>query len=206
MPATIDDTARVLPAPEAYTDLSVGYCSVVGAPGSGKHVARIGPNVSVGRFCIIEDSVEIGSGTAIDDYCAIYSGAQVGENVKLLYGKKIYPNAVVGDNSIIGGNVPERAILAPFVTFMGEVAHSHHDASLDWDTTDEPSPTIGVGSVVGLNALLVGGISIGDNCYVGAGEVLRHDLPSHHVFLKASVYPLAHFRGLLRTRYLLADG
>lgn len=181
-------------------DLRIGHCSVVGDIGSPSRLVRLGSNARIGRFAVIEGGVSIGDSFELDDYCAVYSESILGNNVKLLYGKKIYGKAVVGDNCIIGGNVPERCKIADNVTFMGEVAHSHYDPKRDWDNTDEPSPSVGEGSVVGVNALLVGGITIGRNCYVSAGEILRHDLEDNMVFIKGHIYPLEFFKGLIKTR------
>ncbi len=181
--------------------LCIGYCSIVGFIDGTEGKVTFGEDVDVGNFCMIESNVEIGSGANLANYSAVYSGAKVGCNVKLLHGTSIYSNAVVGNDCIIGGDIPERCILEERVTFMGEVAHSHHDASRDWDTTDEPSPTIECGSVVGVNAILIGGIRVGKNCYVSSGEILRHDLPDNKVFIKGSIMDISAFKGLIVTRY-----
>ena len=180
--------------------LVVGHHSIVGDLEAPLRQTLIGPGARIGRFCFVEGGVTVGSDLDMDDYCAIYAGSTIGNNVKLLYGKKIYGRSRIGDNCIIGGNVPERCELAANVTFMGEVAHSHYDPTRDWESTDEPSPAIGYGSIVGVNALIIGGISIGENCYVSAGELLRHDLPDHSVYLKGEIYSISHFRGMFRTR------
>jgi hypothetical protein len=39
------------------------------------------------------------------------------------------------------------------------MAHLHADPTGDWDTTEEPSPVIRRGSVVGVGALIVGAAS-----------------------------------------------
>jgi acetyltransferase-like isoleucine patch superfamily enzyme len=181
-------------------NVRIGHCSIVGDVELPSRVVRLGSNARIGRFCLIEGGVSIGDNFELDDYCAVYSGSALGNNVKLLYGKRVYGGAVIGDNCIIGGNVPERCKLANNVTFMGEVAHSHYDPKRDWDNTDEPSPSVGEGTIVGVNALLVGGITIGRNCYVSAGEILRHDLPDNMVYIKGEIYPLDFFKGMIKTR------
>ncbi|MEH2946711.1 DapH/DapD/GlmU-related protein [Sporofaciens sp. JLR.KK001] len=184
-------------------NIKIGYYSYIGREGSNNSPLTIGKNVTIGSFCLLETGSVIGNNTEIDDYCAIYSGAQVGNSVKLLYGKKIYSKAEIGERCIIGGDVPERMVLDDSVTFMGEVAHSHYNPKLDWDITDEPSPRIGKGSIIGVNALLIGGIEIGKNCYISAGEILRHNLSDDHVYYKGKVYHINEFKGLIRTRYQL---
>ena len=182
-------------------NLKIGRFSIIGDDYEQPRDLYIGKNSTIGRFCFIEGNVFIGENFVLDDYCAVYSGARIGNNVKLLYGKKIYGKALVGNDCIIGGNVPERCVLGDRVTFMGEVAHSHYDPTLDWDTTDEPSPTIGEGSIIGVNAIIVGGVSIGKNCYVSAGEIIKTDLEDNMVFIKGKVIPISNFKGLIKTRY-----
>jgi bifunctional N-acetylglucosamine-1-phosphate-uridyltransferase/glucosamine-1-phosphate-acetyltransferase GlmU-like protein len=181
-------------------DYSIGNYSVIGEADNDNNVI-VGTGIRIGSFCLLYSGSKIGDEVEVDDYCAIYPNATVGNRVKLLYGKNIYSNSRIGDDCIIGGNVPERMIIADKVTFMGEVAHSHYNPKSDWDTTDEPSPVVGTGSIIGVNALLIGGIKIGCDCYVSAGEILRHDLPDHSVFLKNQVYKITDFKGLFQTRY-----
>lgn len=179
---------------------TIGNYSIIGDAGDSPPLT-IGDGIKVGSFCRLYSGSDLGYNVEIDDYCAIYSSTIIGNHVKLLYGKKIYSRAVIGNNCIIGGNIPERMVLADKVTFMGEVAHSHYNPNNDWDTTDEPSPEVGEGSVIGVNALLIGGIKVGCDCYVSAGEILRHDLPDHSVFFKNNVYNINKFKGLIQTRF-----
>lgn len=179
----------------------IGHCTILGENKSDSDFLKIGENARIGAFCIIQGDTSIGKNAVIDDYCAIYSKVIVGDNLKLLYGKKIYGKSVLGNDCIIGGNIPERMILADRVTFMGEVAHSHYNPLNDWDTTDEPSPEIGEGTIIGVNALIIGGVKIGKNCYVSAGEILRHDLTDDSVYLKGKIYNISNFKGLIKTRY-----
>lgn len=181
-------------------DCSIGNYSVIGEVDNDNNII-VGNTTHIGSFCLLYSGSVICDGVEIDDYCAIYQNATVGRRAKLLYGKKVYSNSRIGDDCIIGGNVPERMVIADKVTFMGEVAHSHYNPQSDWDTTDEPSPEVGNGSIIGVNALLIGGIKIGCDCYVSAGEILRHDLPDHSVFFKNQVYKIIDFKGLFQTRY-----
>jgi len=180
---------------------TVNHCSVIGDTEESQREGHIGNDAKIGKFALIEGNINIGDDFVLDDYCSVYSGAKIGNNVKLLYGKKICANSIIGDNCIIAGNVPERGVLANNVTFMGEVAHNHYNPKSDWDGTDEPSPVIGEGSVIGVNAILLGGITIGKNCYVSTGEILRTNLPDNSVFIKNRVVDINSFRGFIKTRY-----
>ena len=66
--------------------------------------ARIGSDVSIGDFVMIENDAEIGASSVI--YPQVYIGVEVkiGQNVTLFPGVKIYKNCEIGDNCIIHAN------------------------------------------------------------------------------------------------------
>jgi acetyltransferase-like isoleucine patch superfamily enzyme len=160
----------------------------------------IGNNATIGSFCVLENDLLIGSNCYVDHYCAIYSKVKIGENVRLLYGAKVFSEAQIGNNCIVSGDIPERVILEDDVTFMGVIAHSYRNPTIDWDEATEDSPIIKKGSVIGVNALIVGGITVGSNCYIAAGEVLRHSLPDNSVYMNGKVISIDFFRGFIKTR------
>jgi len=202
MPQLIGSNIFIHPLLDIPDDITIGTNSIVGfETTNGSPGIYLGNQVTIGCFCIIENNVTINDNVQIDHYCAIYEGARIASGSKILYGAKVFRNARIGRKSIIGGDIPERMIIHDRVTFMGTVAHSYRDASLDWDTTDEASPEIGDGSVVGVNAIIIGDVKIGKNCYVAAGETLRHDLPDHSIFYKSKIEPLSKFKGLIKTRF-----
>ena len=181
---------------ELSDQVTIGYR--YGMPGE---PVILGDNFKIGTFCVIEDNVRIGNNALIDHHCVIYTGSRIGNDVKILYGARIYPDASIGHNCIIGGHTPDRIVIGNNVTFMGTVAHSYRNAAIEWDDAEEPSPVIKDGSIIGLNSLIVGGITIGYNCYIAAGEILRHDLPDNSVFLNGEMHPISKFRGFIKTRF-----
>jgi glycosyltransferase involved in cell wall biosynthesis len=177
------------------------YVIIEDSDNSEKQPIHIGNNVNIGSFAIIDSNSSIGNNVVVEDKCSIYKNVIIGDDCKILYGARIYSNSKLGNGCIIGGDIPERMILEDRVTFMGSVSHSYRDASKDWDTTDEDSPIIGEGSIVGLKSIIIGGIRIGKNCYVSAGEILRHDLPDNTVYHKGKIHQISIFKGLIKTRF-----
>jgi UDP-3-O-[3-hydroxymyristoyl] glucosamine N-acyltransferase len=172
----------------------IGY----GNPEDG--AVRIGNNVTIGAFCLIHYGATIGDGVHIDDYCKIGADSVIGPNTRVLYGKHVYDEANIGANCIVGGHVADRTVIEDDVTFMGEIAHSHRHPNDDWDSSIEPSPIIKKGSVVGVNAILIGGVEIGPCAYIGAGEIVRVNVDDGMCFIKGESKPLKHFRGIFKSR------
>jgi len=197
---SIGDGIFVHPKAVIGKNVKIGHCSCIGYgdPTDGELV--ISDNVTIGAYCVIHFGASIGESVEIDHYSKIGIAAKIGKNTKLLYGKHIYDNAIIGENCIIGGHVADRTIIEDNVTYLGEIAHSHRDASLDWDATEEESPIIYKGSFVGVNALIIGSRKIGPSAYVGAGEILRTDLARDMILIKGKIEPLEKYRGLFKTR------
>lgn len=181
-------------------NVKIGHCSCIGVgdPEDGEIV--IGDNVRVGAFCIIYFGAVIKDAVDLDDYCLVGIEAEIGRNTKILAGKHISYKATIGENCIIGGHVADRTIIEDNVTYLGEIAHSHRDATLDWDVTEEPSPIIYRGSFVGVNALIIGPRKIGPCAYVGAGEIVRNDVGENIALMKGEMKPLTAHRGIFKSR------
>lgn len=181
-------------------NVKIGHCACIGYgnPEDGEIV--IEDNVTIGAFCVVHFGTIIKDGVSLDHYSKIGIAVKIGRKTQILYGKHVYDEASIGENCIIGGHVADRAIIEDNVTYLGEIAHSHRDASLDWNTTVEDSPIIYRGSVVGVNALIIGGRKIGPCAYVGAGEIVRTDVPKEMILNKGKIEPLKKYRGLFKTR------
>jgi serine acetyltransferase len=181
-------------------NVSIGHGSCIGYgnPSDGELV--ISNNVKIGAFCVIHFGAFIDDNVEIDHFCKVGVSAKIGKNTKILYGKHVYDEANIGVDCIIGGHVADRTIIENSVTYLGEIAHSHRNASLDWDTTEEESPTIRRGSVIGVNALIIGPRQIGPCSYIGAGEIVKTDIPKEMVLINGLIKPLAEYRGIIKTR------
>lgn len=182
-------------------DVTIGHCSCLGFgdPNDGEII--IGDNVSIGAFCIIHFGAKLNDGVQLDHYCKVGIEAQIGKHSRILYGKHVYDEARIGSNCIIGGHVADRTVIEDDVEYFGEIAHSHWDATKDWDDTVEDSPIIYRGSVVGVNALIIGPRKIGPGAYIGAGEIVRTDVGKEMVLSKNKIEPINNFRGMFKTRY-----
>lgn len=181
-------------------NVKIGHNSCIGYgdPEDGEII--IEDNVTIGAFCVIYFGAVIKESCSINDYCLIGIEAQIGKHTQVLTGKHVTYKAIIGENCIIGGHVADRTVIEDDVTFMGEIAHAHRDASKDWDTTEESSPIIKKGSVIGVNALIIGDRKIGPCAYVGAGEIVRTDVGEGIALMKGEMKPLSAHRGIFKTR------
>jgi len=192
--------AFVHPSVKIGKNVTIGHCACIGYGNPEVGEIFLGNNVVIGAFCVIHFGTTINDDVEIDHYCKIGEGSKIGKNTKLLYGKHVYDEALIGENCIIGGHVADRTIIEDNVTYLGEIAHSHRNASLDWDETIEDSPIIHECSFVGVNALIIGGRNIGPGAYIGAGEVVRTDVKKRMALIKGEIKPIESLRGVFKNR------
>lgn len=195
-----DDTAWIDPTTVFDGSASIGFSSRVGHGATPGEPVRIGDEVRIGAFCLIEGGTRLAEHVEVDHYCRIACNVRVGAGTRILYRAQIFDEVTIGKNCIIAGELVDRTVVGDNVTFQGNTAHSHADATGDWDQTEEPSPVINSGSVVGVGAILIGGVTIGPRAYVAAGERVTCNVPAEMVLKGGELKPLSHFRGMIKVR------
>lgn len=175
-----------------------GSCIGFGDPNDGDLI--IEDNVQIGAFCVIHFGAVIRNSVYIDHRSVVGFETEIGSNSQILSGKEVAIQVKIGKNCIICGNVPDRTIIEDNVTFHGEIAHSHRDANCNWNETEEPSPIIYRGSVVGVNAIIIGPRKIGPCAYIGAGEVVKTDVGEGIALIRGKQQTVKSLRGFVKPR------
>lgn len=181
-------------------------------------------NVTIGALTVVEATkerpVQIGWGTIIGHSVCVSEGVRLGEYVKLdsqsfigpgtnigsgseVHGVKVFRDVTVGKNSFIGGEVSNWTTIGDDVTFMGRIVHNYRKAGSadDWrNSPPQPSAIVQNRCVVGENALLFGGITIGEGSYIAAGEIVKSNVPVESIFNKNKIRPLSDYRGFVQSR------
>ena len=142
--------------------------------------AKLGDDVQVAAYAIIEDDVEIGDGTIVGPHACIYDGARIGKNVKIYQaaaisnkpqdlkyaGEKTY--FYIGDNTVIREYVTlHRGTVDTGKTEIGSnclimaYVHVAHDC------------VIGNNCIIANSVQVAGHIYIGDFVIIGGGTVLH---------------------------------
>ena len=176
--------------------VKIGDFSVIGSQHDDDNIL-IGAETAIYRFCFIDKNVTIGQNCILSDGVYIYRNCSIGDNVQIEPKSIIAKDCTIGNNCIIDGNIANKVIMEDNVRFLGQIAHSHRNHTLDWRSTSEPSPIFRKNSIVGVGALIIGDIEVGENSYVAAGEILRCNLPADSVFYKNEIRPKKFFRGFI---------
>jgi acetyltransferase-like isoleucine patch superfamily enzyme len=129
---------------------------------------KLGKNVRIAGFvnlygCEIGDDVKIGT------FVEIQKGARVGNRCKISSHTFICEGVILEDEVFVGHNVTFTNDRFPRATTNGKL-----QTEADWSCI----PTlVKRGASIGSSAVLLCGITVGENAMIGAGSVVTRDVP-----------------------------
>jgi UDP-3-O-[3-hydroxymyristoyl] glucosamine N-acyltransferase len=144
---------------------------------------RIGDNVEIEEFSCIDKDSQVQDHVIIESHSYIGPNVIIGRGSQVLYGARIYDDSRIGLSTMIGGFVGENCIIGNNSRVFGKLIHSLRDPAR-WNLrklTHEKSPEIGDFVVIGVDALVIGGVTVRDHVYVAAGSIVSKDIPSYCV-------------------------
>jgi len=130
----------------------------------------------------VDDGATVGAGTKIWHFCHILPGAIIGErcnlgqNVVVMGGTRLGNNVKVQNNVSIyeGVTLEDDVFCGPSCVFTNVMNPRSHVSR-----KHEYQPTlVRRGASIGANATIVCGSSLGEFCFIGAGAVVRGDVPA----------------------------
>ncbi len=126
----------------------------------------------------------IGEGTRIWQYAVILPGARIGKYCNICAHTLIENDVIVGDAVTIksgvylwdGLRVADSVFIGPNVTFANDLfprSKQHLKAYLQTHLLE--------GVSIGANATILPGVTLGEQCMIGAGAVVTKDIPARAV-------------------------
>ena len=143
---------------------------------------KLGKNVELGHYVIIEDDVEIGDNTKIGNYCLIRKGSKIGKNCSFTAYCEIRENVTIGDGTKFGSRctISANAIIGNNVTIKyGFVLTDTPDLK---NGNNKVVGEVGDHSLIGANVTLMPGFSIGKNSIVGACSQVRSNIGDNEIW------------------------
>ena len=137
---------------------------------------RIAPDVKLGKNVRIYDftnlyGCEIGDDVKIGTFVEIQKGSKIGNRCKVSSHTFICEGVILEDDVFIGHNVTFINDLYPRATNgTGEL-----QSESDWNCV---ATLVKRGASIGSGAVLLCGITVGQNAMIGAGSVVTKDVPS----------------------------
>ena len=195
MSARIAETAVVYPGTVLGDDVVIGDNAVVGKPPTlgARSTARgvelpplvVGKGTAILACAVVFAGSRLGSGVIVGDQACVRERCELGDGVVVGRGSLVENDTSVGDRSKIQADayvtaystLEEDVFVAPCVVttndnFMGRTEARH---------ALRKGPTIRRGARVGGGAVLLPGIEIGEEAFIGAGAVVLADVPARAV-------------------------
>jgi UDP-2-acetamido-3-amino-2,3-dideoxy-glucuronate N-acetyltransferase len=142
----------------------------------------IDPTAFVHESSYVDDGASIGAGTKIWHFCHVLSGAVIGarcnlgQNVVVMGGTRLGDNVKVQNNVSIyeGVTLEDDVFCGPSCVFTNVVnPRSHVSRKAEYQPT-----LVRRGATIGANATVVCGATLGEYCFIGAGAVVRGEVPA----------------------------
>jgi len=136
---------------------------------------------------VIDEPCSIGAGTKIWHFCHVMKNAQIGKDCILGQNVFVASDAVIGDNVKIQNNVSiytgvileDDVFCGPSCVFTNVV-----NPRSQINRHDQYAQTfVRRGATIGANATIVCGAIIGRYAFIGAGAVVRGDVPDYALML-----------------------
>jgi len=124
---------------------------------------EVGNNVDIQNYVLLKPGTRIGNDCYIDSYVLSSGACTIGNNVILRYRTVIARNVIIEDNNFFTAGVK--------TIFLDHTAQA----------TKKPL-LIKEGSFFGDNAIIMGGITIAENCIIGACSFVNKDTEPNGVY------------------------
>jgi len=191
----IAETAVVHPGVELGEDVIVGDYAVVGKQpvlGRRSTAARDElPPLTVGDRCailagaIVFAGTHLGSGVIVGDQACVRERCELGDEVVIGRGSLVENDTTIGARTRVQANayvtaystLEEDVFVAPCVVTTNDNFMGRTEARL----ATMRGPTIRRGARIGGGAVLLPGIEVGEEAFVGAGAVVLADVPPRAV-------------------------
>ena len=165
--------------------------------------ARIGENVTIGFNVIIDGDCKIGNNVFIGNNTMIRSGVAIGDDSIIGHLVMIESGTTIGLKVTIQSqcHITKNAVIENHC-FFGPMAMCINTRNISHGRNYEAileGPHIKFGCRIGSGAIIMPGVTIGENVSIGAGAVVTRSIPDGEIWLGVP----ARFRGKTPKRELL---
>jgi UDP-2-acetamido-3-amino-2,3-dideoxy-glucuronate N-acetyltransferase len=137
----------------------------------------------VHESAVVDAGAQLGEGTKVWHFCHVSAGARIGERCALGQNVFVGNDVAIGNNVRIQNNVSvydavtleDDVFCGPSMVFTNVV----NPRAAVPRKSEYKRTLVRRGATLGANCTLVCGVTIGEYAFVGAGAVVRHDVPDH---------------------------
>ena len=130
---------------------------------------EIGEGTKIWHFCHVMSGAKLGRGCNLGQNVLVSSGVTIGNNVKIQNNVSVYTGVTLEDDVFCGPSCVFTNVINPRSQI---VRHSQYQRTL-----------VRRGVTIGANATIVCGATLGRYAFIGAGAVVRGDVPDYALML-----------------------
>ncbi len=127
--------------------------------------AELGEGVRIWHFCHVMSGARLGSGSMLGQGCFVGRGVRVGSGVRVQNHVSLFEGVELEDDVFVGPSAVFTNVVNP---------RAHVDRKREFART-----LVRRGATIGANATILPGVTLGEHCFVGAGAVVRADVPAY---------------------------
>ncbi len=127
--------------------------------------AYIGEGTKIWHFCHVNAGAVIGERCSLGQNVVVMNDVRIGNNVKIQNNVSIYEGVEIEDDVFCGPSMVFTNVINP---------RSHVSRRHEYQRT-----LVRRGTSIGANATIVCGVTLGEYSFVGAGAVVRSDVPAY---------------------------
>jgi acetyltransferase-like isoleucine patch superfamily enzyme len=144
--------------------------------------------VTQGESCVVFPEVEIGDDTRLGNFVLIRSKTRIGEHCVIGSNVDIEGEVVIGNHVSLqsfcyitrGVVIGDDVFCGPRVTTMNDKKICHRRPTLRFEPA---APRILRAARIGGGSVLLPGVTIGENAFIGAGSVVTCDVPDRAIVM-----------------------
>jgi len=131
--------------------------------------AQIGAGTKIWHFSHVMPGAVIGEGCNLGQNVVVMPGVRIGNNVKIQNNVSVYEGVTLEDDVFCGPSCVFTNVSTP---------RSHRSRKSEYVKT-----LVRRGASIGANATVICGATLGEYAFIGAGAVVRGEVPAHALML-----------------------
>ena len=132
-------------------------------------LAKVPDSTNVWQYTVILPEAKIGENCNICCHCFIENDVIIGNNVTIKCGVYLWDGLVIEDNVFIGANT--------------SFTNDKYPRSKQYPPEGFQRTIIHAGASIGVGAVILCGIEIGENAMIGAGSVVTKNIPANELWV-----------------------
>jgi UDP-2-acetamido-3-amino-2,3-dideoxy-glucuronate N-acetyltransferase len=146
---------------------------------------RVPPAYYAHETAVIDEGTEIGAGTKIWHFSHVLSGSRIGKKSNIGQNVVIGPDVTIGNGCKVQNNVSlYKGITLEDDVFCGPscvFTNVYNPRAFIERKHEFRNTLVRKGATVGANATIICGVTIGECAIIGAGAVVKKDVPAHAI-------------------------